>query len=388
MAKPARPRLIEQRIDQPDSAPALPMDFPDIVELCERDDQGDHIFPDRDAFFSAAKEGKMVMQSDGDTSRTLDDYLEQFLANDSHADQKLALMASTVRTALLRRGAFDEAEAQDGPYVRPVVEIIIPRKALLNEDDSKGNIAAVTLGEHMADRLTKTEPDIEWRVAYDVVYQAPTTASTSGRPAPRRHPKYGKQSLFMATESFAEPGRGKYVIGVDDTSRFGRAFRDLHLFAAQNGKELLAVAAFQASEADNLRPSLETQAAFRAAFGGETAKLDQGLAPFGLNTNALTETEMRFFTKDAHLDPQPGQSRADAALAYLEDQAAHHNLPTLLPHHDKFIEHVAARKPLRFSERPRLAPASPAQVETSDNPALDQGGPGLGRRGGLAPSLG
>jgi hypothetical protein len=161
--------------------------------------------------------------------------------------------------------------------------------------------------------------------------------------------------------------------------------RDLHLFAQQNGKELLAVAAFQAYEADNLRPSLETQAAFRQTFGVEVGKIDQGLAAFGLNSNVLTETEMRFFMKDPMLDPPPGQSRADAALAYIEDQAAHHNLPTLLPHNDKFIQHVAAGKPVRFSERPRVAPARPGQVAgtTPDTPSPSRRAPGMG---GFAPA--
>ncbi|MEO0393145.1 MAG: hypothetical protein AAF213_07855 [Pseudomonadota bacterium] len=382
MAQPSRPRLIEQRIDQPHAAPSLPVDFPDIIELCDRDDQGAHIFPEREAFFGAAKTGQLVMQEE--PRRTLDDYLDQFIAHDGHAAQKIEYLASTVRAALSRRHAFVTAEATGGPGHRPAVEVIVPRKAVFD-----GNMAAITLGEHMADRLTKIAPYIEWRVAYDVVYQAPMTDPNAGRPAPRRHPKYGKQSLFMATESFGSSDRAAYVIGVDDTSRFGRAFRDLHLFAAQNGKELLAVAAFQAYEADNLRPSLETQATFRRAFQGEMDKLEEGLAAFGLNTNTLTETEMRFFTSDPMLDPKPGASRADTALAYLEDQAAHHALPTLLPHNDHFIKHVAAGKPLRFSERPAVASAYPAPQNNATAPTpvakrSDTGtAPGLG---GFAPS--
>lgn len=382
MTKP-RPRLIEQRIDQPESATPLPMDFPDIIELCERDATGEHIFPDRDKFFGAAKEGRMVMEEQ--PRRTLDDYLDKFLANGTHADQKLGYLASTIRASLSRRGAFSKAEVENGPYARPAVELIIPRKAVFD-----GNMAAITLGEQMADRLTSLAPDIEWRVAYDVVYQAPSPGTDSGRPAPRRHPKYGKQSLYMATETFVEKDRASYLVGVDDTSRFGRAFRDLHLFAQQNGKELLAVAAFQAYEADNLRPSLATQAAFRQTFGPELGKLDQGLAPFGLNSRALTETEMRFFTQDPMLAPAPGQSRADAALAYLADEAAHHNLPTLLPHHDQFMQHVAAGKPVRFSERPRVAPARPGQSDSTASVNPHAGTPGPSRRtpglGGLAPA--
>lgn len=372
----SRPKLIEQRIDTAASAPALPMDFPDIIELCDRDCDGGHVFPDRDRFFSTAKTGQMVMQDEPRV--TLDDYLDRFLANQGHADQKLQLMASTVRAGLSRRGAFAEAEIMSGPGSKPVVEIIVPRKAVFD-----GNMAAITLGEHMADKLSQITPDIDWHVAYDVVYQAPAKDPNAPPPAPRRHPKYGNQSLYMATETFADPGRSKYLIGVDDTSRFGRAFRDLHLFAAQNGKELLAVSAFQAYEADNLRPRAQTVSEMRRSFGPDgLAKLDKGLAAFGLNCNALTETEMRFFTQDPMLDAKPGQSRADAALAYLEDEASRHRLPVLLPHNDVFIQKIANREPVRFSERPRIAGAQPAAVtnQRDTGPSAPSGpasGPGM-----------
>lgn len=336
-----------------DTAKPLPRDFPDIIELCQRNPDGSHVFPHRAEFFAAAKESQRQMRTE--PAMHLDDYLGQFLTDGGHADQKLRLMAATVRSQLTRRDEFRQTEQRDGPGARPAVEIIVPRKAVFD-----GNIAAITLGEHVADRLTHIAPDIDWRVAYDVVHQAPHHEPSGGRPEARNHPKYRKQKLYMASETFTEPDRAKYLVCIDDTSRYGGTGRDLHVFAQQTGKQLLAFAVFQSYESTSLRPQDETMAAFNRQFGREGQQaLDKALKPFGLSSKLLTDAEMRFFTESPVLDPEAGQTRTQAAVAYLGEEAKLQTLPVLLPKNDHFFRHVEARQPLRFSERPPLAGAEP-----------------------------
>jgi len=342
-------RLIEQRIDAEGPRP-LPRDFPDIIEFVAKNDDGSRAFPERDRYYAAAKEGRMLISNE--PPHTLDDSLDRLMSDSSHADQKLRLLASTVKASLVRRGAFDEAEKQ-GPGAKPAVEIVAPRKLLNNR-----NIAAVTLAEHAADRLAKIAPEIEWRMAYDVYYQAPLQDPSAGRPSPRKHPKYASQSLYMAEPSFGGPDRAKYLVAIDDASRFGKAFRDLHIFAEQQGREMLAAAAFESYITPKLRASDEAVRDLNRAYGREgIATLDKGLAPFGLRHDLLTESEMRFFADDPMLEPKPGQTRAAAAASYLATEAEHQTLPTLVP--SQLQARLQASDLRRISGRPAVAVAMP-----------------------------
>ncbi|MEM6903487.1 MAG: hypothetical protein AAF556_09655, partial [Pseudomonadota bacterium] len=346
-------------------------DFPEMVLLCPTDDDGNSVFPRRKEFYDAGKEGRMDMATE--PAMTLDDHLTDFLADQTHADQKLRLMASLVVARLTSRGAFTEPG-------KPSVEVVVPRKATTD-----GNIAAIVLGEHVADRLTKLAPQIEWSVAYDVVHQAPE--GVAKREGPRRDPSYRKGKLYMAPNSFFADDRARYIVAVDDATRYGGSFRDLHLFAQQGGKELLAAAVFEAYETTDLRPNAANLAKLRKAFGAEgMAQLDERLKAVNLNVSVLTDAEVQFFAEGPIPGLQPGQDRVEAAVSYLAEEAANRKEPMILRTNDPFIKAVANGEHARISRRPAIAGAKPeiAQSAPRHGDGPSRLNPGWG--GGPAPA--
>ena len=331
-------RLILQRFDGNQSGPFDPF-FPPIVEFCQRNQDGSHIFPDRDVFFRAAKQGQK--QLDHPQYGSLDDYLDGFFNPEGYAHGQLRILGQNIEKQLSQTGAFSQSAG------KPVVEIIAPRKAAFD-----GNIGAIMLAETVADRLNHIVPAIDWGVAYDVVYQAPLSDAPTGIPTARKHPGYAKQSQYMALNTFAHPGRTPYLVGIDDSTRFGRAARDLGLFAQQNGKKLLGFAVFQSYISPSLSQEPATKAAFDTHFSADQQRaLNTALHPFGLNTHNLTEPEMQFFTTDDMFN-KPGQSRLDAVIDYLSAEENSLRCPVILPRHDHFFRHIEEGKPLRFARLP------------------------------------
>ncbi|MBV6633404.1 MAG: hypothetical protein KI792_10300 [Alphaproteobacteria bacterium] len=371
MAILGRTQLIPISTGNPGAHQPLASDFPEMVVLCKKDEDGQSVFPNRKEFYDAGKEGRMEMATE--PAMTLDDHLTAFLADQTHADQKLKLMAATVISRLTDRGAFDVPG-------KPAVEIVVPRKAATD-----GNIAAVVLGEHVADRLTRLAPQIEWSVAYDVVHQAPENVTK--REGARRDPSYRKGKLYMAPDSFFADDRAKYVVAVDDATRYGGSFRDLDLFAKQGGKELLAAAVFEAYETTDLRPTAQNIAKLRKAFGPEgLAQLDQSLHAVNLNVSVLTNAEVEFFAEGPIPGLEQAGSRAEAAITYLAEEAANRQEPMVLRTSDPFVQSVANGETARVSRRPALAGAKPEIADKSAPKASQraEGGPAFG--GGPVPA--
>lgn len=349
-------RLVLQKFDATQSSPFTP-NFPPIIEFCARDDQGAHIFPARDAFFTAAKKARHEM--DHPQFTTLDDYLGQFFRDGSHASQQLLTFGAIIENRLVQAGALEQDEK------KPVVEIVAPRKAVFD-----GNIGAIMLAETVADRLNTMVPSIDWGVCYDVVYQAPLT-DTNTPPLPRKHPGYAKQSQYMALEHFRHPDRTPFLAGIDDSSRYGRAARDLGLFAEQNDKVLLGFAVFQSYISTALNPEITTRHCFEQMYSkDDQQKLNTALKPFGLSINTLTDPEMQFFASDPLLK-SPSGKRIDAAVDYLEQQAADMRCPVLLPRNDKFFRHIEEGNTLRFARIPEQSRQSIIET-TAPKPALIQ----------------
>lgn len=339
-------RLILQHFNAGQEGPFDPS-FPPIVEFCPRDTHGQHIFPERDAFFTAVKKGRKDMA--GPQHTNADAYLDDFFAPESFGTQQLENLSSLVMAQLQRA----DAAPTDGKP-KPIVEIVTPRKAVFD-----GNIGAIMLAEHVTARLTDISPEIDWRVAYDVLYQAPLTEADQ-KPLPRKHPGYAKQSQYMALSGFQDPDRTAFLVGIDDSTRYGRAARDLGLFAQQNNKTLLAFAVFQSYISTSLQPEQATQKAFETAFDStEQRALNAALKPFGLNIGNLTDPEMAFFAGDPLLDNSNGR-RIDTALSYLAEQEQALRFPVLLPKNDHFFRHIEAGKPLRFADiRPSTTQSAP-----------------------------